>query len=968
MTIGSDFIRVRGARTHNLQNLNLDVPKGALVVVTGPSGSGKSSLAFDTLFAEGQRRYVESLSAYARQFLELMERPDCDWIEGLAPAIAIEQKSASHHPRSTVGTVTEIHDYLRVLYARIGEPRCPEHPELQLEALEIAQMVDRLSALPEGTALLVLAPTRLGVGETLAERFAAWRAQGFTKARLDRALIDLDAPIDRSSAAPWQVELLIDRLRLRAGSRERLAEALETACRLGAGRVLVVEADSGGEHAFSTRHVCPRCEYTVPELEPRLFSFNSPLGACPVCDGLGERDEFDPARIVAHPELSLASGAIAGWDRRSPFYFRLIGGLAAHYGFDCDTPWQDLPEQVRRVVLYGSGEEAIEFTDLDERGRTRRRREPFEGVIPILRRRFRDTAADAVREELKRFMTRQPCTACGGSRLRREARYVFVGGASLPEVESWPLAQALAFFEGLSLEGARRAIADRLLESVRRRLRFLVEVGLDYLTLDRRTETLSGGEAQRIRLASQLGSGLTGVMYVLDEPSIGLHPRDNARLITTLRELRDLGNTVIVVEHDEETIRAADHVIDLGPGAGVHGGRIVGQGTPEAIARTPGSVTGPYLSGARQIPLPRERCAPRPGQALVVRGARGHNLKDLDVTIPLGLFVCVTGVSGSGKSTLVNDTLYRAIARRLGQRVEEPAPHRALEGSEAIEAVVNIDQSPIGRTPRSNPATYTGLFTPIRELFAQTAMARERGYGPGRFSFNVKGGRCEACEGDGVRRVSMHFLPDLYVPCDQCGGQRYNRETLEVRYRGRNIAEVLAMTVSEAHEFFAAVPAVAGKLALLEEVGLGYLELGQSATTLSGGEAQRLKLALELARREVGRTLYILDEPTTGLHLCDIELLLKVLLRLRDRGNTIVVIEHHLEVIKTADWVIDLGPEAGAGGGRLVACGPPETIASTPGSHTGRFLAPVLARTQANARSSAAHTQAVGEALQALTE
>jgi len=945
MSQAADFIRVRGARTHNLKNVNLDIPKNALVVITGLSGSGKSSLAFDTLYAEGQRRYVESLSAYARQFLQLMEKPDVDLIEGLAPAIAIEQKAASHNPRSTVGTVTEIYDYLRLLYARIGEPHCPDHPEQKLAAQAISQMVDATLDLADGTPVIVLAPivaARQAQGER--ELFADLSAMGFTKVRIDGEVVDLESACDQTLHGRHKIEVVVDRLKVRPEARERLAESFETACRVGEGRALLVEPGHGREQLFSTRFACPLCDYALPELEPRLFSFNSPLGACPGCDGLGEVDEFDPSRIVVHPELSLAGGAIRGWDRRTIFYFQLLQGLATHYGFDLDTPWQALGEEIRQVVLFGSGGQAIDFPYLTTEGKVVMRSHPFEGVIPNFRRRYRETDSSAVREELARYMSRATCPDCRGARLRREARHVTVAGTGLAEIAHWPLTRVLAHFSALGLDGARARIAERILSELRSRLGFLVNVGLGYLSLDRRAETLSGGEAQRIRLASQIGSGLTGVMYVLDEPSIGLHQRDNERLLTTLRHLRDLGNTVIVVEHDEDAIASADHVIDLGPAAGVHGGHIVAEGPPEILRQHAESLTGLYLSGRRRIEPPGKRRMPAPGRFLGIRGARSNNLKAVDIDIPLGLFVCVTGVSGSGKSTLINDTLYRAVALALHGSGPVPGDHDAITGIGEIDKVINVDQSPIGRTPRSNPATYTGLFTPIRELFAQTPTARERGYEAGRFSFNVKGGRCEACEGDGVKRVEMHFLPDVYVPCDVCQGRRYNRETLEVRYRGKSIADVLAMTVSEAREFFAPVPAIVNKIALLDEVGLGYLQLGQSATTLSGGEAQRVKLALELAKRDTGRTLYVLDEPTTGLHFADIELLLKVLFRLRDHGNTVVVIEHNLDVIKTADWIIDLGPEGGDGGGRLVAAGPPEMVASCAESFTGRYLRPLLSR------------------------
>ena len=940
-----DSIRIRGARTHNLKNVSLELPRDRLVVITGLSGSGKSSLAFDTLYAEGQRRYVESLSAYARQFLELMEKPDVDLIEGLSPAIAIEQKAASHNPRSTVGTVTEIHDYLRLLFARAGTPYCPQHG-LALEAHTVAQMVDQLLGLPEDTRLMVLAPVvaaRKGEQAGLLEEL---RAQGFSRVRIDGTVHELDAAPRLAKNRKHTVEVVIDRLRARADAKQRLAESLETALRHADGRAAVVETDSGREHVFSSRHACPApgCEYALPELEPRLFSFNNPLGACPRCDGLGTVEFFDPKRVVAHPNLSLGSGAIRGWDRRNSFYFTMLQALARHYRFDAEQPWEMLDDAVQQVVLYGSGAEKIAFRYAAEGGRSSVKEHPFEGIVPSLERRYRETDSAAVREELAKLIALQPCPECGGARLRREARHVRLGDATLYDVSRWPLAQTLQFFRDLTLGGAKAQIAERIVREVASRLRFLVNVGLDYLSLERSAETLSGGEAQRIRLASQIGSGLTGVMYVLDEPSIGLHQRDNARLIETLQHLRDLGNSVIVVEHDEDAIRAADHIVDMGPGAGEAGGKVIAQGSLDAILASRESLTGRYLSGALAIPLPARRR--RPGERrLRVRGARGHNLKAVDLDLPLGLLVCVTGVSGSGKSTLVNDTLYAAATRALYGSALEAAPHDSVSGLEHIDKVISVDQSPIGRTPRSNPATYTGLFTPIRELFSGVPEARQRGYDAGRFSFNVKGGRCEACQGDGVIKVEMHFLADIYVPCDVCHGKRYNRETLEIRYKGRNIHEVLEMTVTEAVEFFSAVPAIARKLKTLTDVGLGYVRLGQSATTLSGGEAQRVKLALELSKRDTGRTLYILDEPTTGLHFHDIKMLLEVLTRLRDAGNSVVVIEHNLEVIKTADWIVDLGPEGGDGGGRIVAEGTPEAVAAAPESHTGQALAPVLTNT-----------------------
>jgi excinuclease ABC subunit A len=937
-----DSIRIRGARTHNLKNLSVELPRNKLVVITGLSGSGKSSLAFDTLYAEGQRRYVESLSAYARQFLQLMEKPDVDLIEGLSPAIAIEQKASSHNPRSTVGTVTEIHDYLRLLFARVGTPYCPDHG-LALQSETVAEMVDKLLALPEDTRLMVLAPVIMGRKGEQADLLEELRAQGFSRVRIDGSVHELDSAPRLKKNIKHTVEVVVDRLRARADAKQRLAESLETALRHAEGRAIAVETDTGHEHLFSAKYACPvpTCEYALPELEPRLFSFNNPMGACPRCDGLGAVEIFDVKRIVAHPNLSLASGAIRGWDRRNHFYFSMLQSLAKHYKFDVEQPWEMLDERLQQLILHGSGREKIAFHYPGERGRAAVKEHPFEGVLPSLERRYRETDSQVVREELAKLINLQPCPECGGARLRREARHVRLADQTLHDISRLPLSRTLDFFRNLKLSGAKGQIAERIMREIANRLEFLVNVGLDYLALERSAETLSGGEGQRIRLASQIGSGLTGVMYVLDEPSIGLHQRDNARLIDTLKHLRDLGNSVIVVEHDEEAMRSSDHVLDMGPGAGEAGGRVVAEGTVDDVIANPGSLTGRYLARELSIPLPAQRR--RPGeQKLVVSGARGNNLKDVELRLPLGLLVCVTGVSGSGKSTLINDTLYAAVARHLYGSAVEPAPHEAVSGMEQLDKVISVDQSPIGRTPRSNPATYTGLFTPIRDLFAGVPEARQRGYDAGRFSFNVKGGRCEACQGDGVTKVEMHFLADIYVACDVCHAKRYNRETLEIKYKARNIHEVLEMTVDEAAAFFSAVPTIARKLKTLIDVGLGYVRLGQSATTLSGGEAQRVKLSLELSKRDTGRTLYILDEPTTGLHFHDIKLLLEVLHRLRDAGNSVVVIEHNLDVIKTADWVIDLGPEGGDGGGRIVAAGTPEDVARSPDSHTGRYLRQVL--------------------------
>jgi excinuclease ABC subunit A len=937
-----DTIRIRGARTHNLKNVSLELPRNRLVVITGLSGSGKSSLAFDTLYAEGQRRYVESLSAYARQFLQLTEKPDVDLIEGLSPAIAIEQRATSHNPRSTVGTVTEIHDYLRLLFARVGTPFCPEH-ELPLAAQSVAQMVDHVLALPEGTRLLILAPVIIGRKGEQAELFDELRAQGFSRVRVDGKVHDLDAAPPLARNLKHSVDVVIDRLKLRPDLKQRLAESFETALRHADGRATAVETESGAEHLFSAKFACPVCRYALPELEPRLFSFNNPMGACPRCDGLGTIEFFDPKRVVVHPNLSLAGGAIKGWDRRNHFYYSLLQSLAQHYAFDIEAPWETLDDPVQNVVLYGSGRDKLTFRYLGEHGRSIVKEHPFEGVIPNLERRYRETDSVVVREELAKYRNTRPCPDCGGARLRREARYVRLAGKTIYEISRLPLQQATGFLAALALGGARQQVAEKIVREIVNRLEFLVNVGLDYLSLERSADSLSGGEAQRIRLASQIGSGLTGVMYVLDEPSIGLHQRDNARLIDTLKRLRDLGNSVIVVEHDEEAIRAADHVVDMGPGAGDAGGRVIAEGTPQEIIADERSLTGRYLARALRIEVPQRRARPKSGAVLQIRGATGNNLKSVDLDLPVGLFVCVTGVSGSGKSTLINDTLYHALARHMYGSATEPAPYESIAGLEHFDKVVSVDQSPIGRTPRSNPATYTGLFTPIRELFAGVPEARARGYDPGRFSFNVKGGRCEACQGDGVTKVEMHFLPDIYVPCDACHGRRYNRETLEIRYKGRSIHDALGMTVSEASECFAAVPAIARKLKTLADVGLGYVQLGQSATTLSGGEAQRVKLSLELSKRETGRTLYILDEPTTGLHFHDIKLLLEVLHRLRAAGNTVVVIEHNLDVLKTADWIVDLGPEGGDGGGQIIAQGTPEQIAASGASHTGRYLRQALA-------------------------
>ncbi|MDH5633205.1 MAG: excinuclease ABC subunit UvrA [Gammaproteobacteria bacterium] len=940
-----DTLRIRGARTHNLKNIDVDLPRDKLIVITGLSGSGKSSLAFDTLYAEGQRRYVESLSAYARQFLDQMEKPDVDMIEGLSPAISIEQKATSHNPRSTVGTVTEIHDYLRLLFARVGEPRCPEHA-ITLEAQTVSQMVDHVMELPEGSKLMLLAPlVQDRKGEHL-HILEGLRTQGFVRARIDGIITGLDDTPELKKNFKHTIEAVVDRIVVRDGQQQRLAESFETALELGDGiarvAVLADDGSSTNELLFSARYACPHCGYSLPELEPRLFSFNNPAGACPDCDGLGVRQFFDPDRIVSDASLGLPMGAIKGWDRRNAFYFQMLESLAKHYKFNIETPFEELPKKVRDIILHGSGDELINFTYFGERGNSYKRKQPFEGVIPNMERRYRDTDSTGVREELAKHMSTQPCKACHGSRLRIEARNVFVNERTLHEISGMSIKEALGFVTTARFEGKRADIAEKILKEIGARLGFLVNVGLDYLSLVRSADTLSGGEAQRIRLASQIGAGLVGVMYVLDEPSIGLHQRDNERLLETLKHLRDLGNTVIVVEHDEDAIRCADHVLDIGPGAGVHGGEIVAQGAPADILAHPRSLTGAYLSGREAIAVPANTTMDDASRKLVIRGARGNNLKNVTCEVPVGLFTCITGVSGSGKSTLINDTLYASVAKHLYGSNLEPAPCDGIDGLEHFDKVVDIDQSPIGRTPRSNPATYTGLFTPIRELFAGTQEARARGYNPGRFSFNVRGGRCEACQGDGLIKVEMHFLPDIYVPCDICKGKRYNRETLEVLYKDKSIHHVLNMTVEEAAEFFSAIPVIKRKLDTLMAVGLSYITLGQSATTLSGGEAQRVKLSRELSKRDTGKTLYILDEPTTGLHFHDIRQLLEVLHTLRDHGNTVVVIEHNLDVIKTADWLVDLGPEGGNGGGQIIAAGPPRDIIHVPESHTGRFLKPIL--------------------------
>ncbi|EJB1796953.1 excinuclease ABC subunit UvrA [Vibrio parahaemolyticus] len=938
-----DKIEVRGARTHNLKDINLTIPRDKLTVITGLSGSGKSSLAFDTLYAEGQRRYVESLSAYARQFLSLMEKPDVDHIEGLSPAISIEQKSTSHNPRSTVGTITEVYDYLRLLYARVGEPRCPTH-HAPLAAQTVSQMVDKVLELPEGSKMMLLAPIvkeRKGEHVKTLENLAA---QGFIRARIDGETCDLSDPPTLELHKKHTIEVVVDRFKVRPDLQQRLAESFETTLELSGGIAVIAPMDGDGEEIiFSANFACPQCGYSMQELEPRLFSFNNPAGACGTCDGLGVQQYFDPSRVIQDDSLSLAQGAIRGWDQKNYYYFQMLTSLADHYGFDLHAPFNSLPKKTQDVILKGSGRTEIEFKYINDRGDIRVKRHPFEGILNTLERRYRDTESNSVREELAKYISTKSCSSCGGTRLRLEARNVFIADTTLPEIVELSIADALTFFQTLKLEGQRAQIAEKVMKEINDRLQFLVNVGLNYLNLSRSAETLSGGEAQRIRLASQIGAGLVGVMYVLDEPSIGLHQRDNERLLKTLTHLRDLGNTVLVVEHDEDAIRCADHVIDIGPGAGVHGGNVVAEGTMDEIIANPNSLTGQYLSGAKEIAVPQERTPRDPKKTVELLGATGNNLKNVDLSIPVGLFSCITGVSGSGKSTLINDTFFKIAHTQLnGATTAHPSPYKSIKGLEHFDKVIDIDQSPIGRTPRSNPATYTGIFTPIRELFAGTQESRSRGYKPGRFSFNVRGGRCEACQGDGVIKVEMHFLPDVYVPCDVCKGKRYNRETLEVRYKGKTIDEVLEMTVEDARTFFDPVPAIARKLQTLMDVGLSYIRLGQAATTLSGGEAQRVKLARELSKRDTGKTLYILDEPTTGLHFHDIQQLLTVLHRLRDHGNTVVVIEHNLDVIKTADWIIDLGPEGGQGGGEIIAQGTPEDVAQIEGSHTARFLKPML--------------------------
>ncbi|AVF75578.1 excinuclease ABC subunit UvrA [Vibrio alginolyticus] len=938
-----DKIEVRGARTHNLKDINLTIPRDKLIVITGLSGSGKSSLAFDTLYAEGQRRYVESLSAYARQFLSLMEKPDVDHIEGLSPAISIEQKSTSHNPRSTVGTITEVYDYLRLLYARVGEPRCPTH-HAPLAAQTISQMVDKVLEMPEGSKMMLLAPiVKERKGEHV-KTLENLEAQGFIRARIDGETCDLSDPPTLELHKKHTIEVVVDRFKVRPDLQQRLAESFETTLELSGGIAVVAPMDGDGEEIiFSANFACPQCGYSMQELEPRLFSFNNPAGACGTCDGLGVQQYFDPSRVIQDDSLSLAQGAIRGWDQKNYYYFQMLTSLADHYGFDLHAPFNSLPKKTQDVILKGSGRTEIEFKYINDRGDIRVKRHPFEGILNTLERRYRDTESNSVREELAKYISTKSCSSCGGTRLRLEARNVFIADTTLPEIVELSIADALEFFHSLKLEGQRAQIAEKVMKEINDRLQFLVNVGLNYLNLSRSAETLSGGEAQRIRLASQIGAGLVGVMYVLDEPSIGLHQRDNERLLKTLTHLRDLGNTVLVVEHDEDAIRCADHVIDIGPGAGVHGGNVVAEGTMEEIVANPNSLTGQYLSGVKEITVPKDRTPRDPKKTVELLGATGNNLKNVNLSIPVGLFSCITGVSGSGKSTLINDTFFKIAHTQLnGATTAQPSPYKSIKGLEHFDKVIDIDQSPIGRTPRSNPATYTGIFTPIRELFAGTQESRSRGYKPGRFSFNVRGGRCEACQGDGVIKVEMHFLPDVYVPCDVCKGKRYNRETLEVRYKGKTIDEVLEMTVEDARTFFDPVPAIARKLQTLMDVGLSYIRLGQAATTLSGGEAQRVKLARELSKRDTGKTLYILDEPTTGLHFHDIQQLLTVLHRLRDHGNTVVVIEHNLDVIKTADWIIDLGPEGGQGGGEIIAQGTPEDVSQIEGSHTAHFLKPML--------------------------
>ena len=944
--MAKQYIKIRGANEHNLKHISLDIPRNELVVLTGLSGSGKSSLAFDTIYAEGQRRYMESLSSYARQFLGQMEKPDVDSIEGLSPAISIEQKSTSHNPRSTVGTITEIYDYLRLLFARVGEPRCPDH-DVPLTAQTISQMVDKVLSLPEESKMMLLAPVvknRKGEHVKLLDSLAA---QGYIRARIDGEICDLSDPPELALQKKHTIEVVVDRFKVRSDLATRLAESFETALELSGGTAVVADMDDpkAEELVFSANFACPHCGYSVPELEPRLFSFNNPAGACPTCDGLGVQQFFDESRVVQNESISLAGGAVKGWDRRNFYYYQMLTSLAKHYKFDIETPYEDLPQKIKDIVMHGSGKEEIEFQYMNDRGDVVIRKHPFEGILNNMARRYKETESMSVREELAKNISNRPCADCGGSRLRPEARNVYIGNINLPQISEKSIGESLEFFQGLTLTGQKAQIAEKILKEIKERLEFLVNVGLNYLSLSRSAETLSGGEAQRIRLASQIGAGLVGVMYVLDEPSIGLHQRDNERLLNTLIHLRNLGNTVIVVEHDEDAIREADHIIDIGPGAGVHGGQVIAQGTAKEIMANPNSITGKFLSGEEKIEIPKKRTALDKSKLLKLKGATGNNLKGVNLEIPVGLFTCITGVSGSGKSTLINDTLF-PLAQNALNRAEKTdfAPYKSIEGLEYFDKVIDINQSPIGRTPRSNPATYTGLFTPIRELFAGVPEARARGYNPGRFSFNVRGGRCEACQGDGVLKVEMHFLPDVYVPCDQCKGKRYNRETLEIRYKGKTIHQVLDMTVEEAREFFDAIPMIARKLQTLMDVGLSYIRLGQSSTTLSGGEAQRVKLATELSKRDTGKTLYILDEPTTGLHFADIKQLLEVLHRLRDQGNTIVVIEHNLDVIKTADWIVDLGPEGGSGGGQIIATGTPEDVAKVKGSHTARFLKDILAK------------------------